>query len=140
LDTVLTEKSLYCEANHIAIHCVADGTGLEFIDAVDLYTVFGNALDNAIECVQQIEPAEKRMIDVLICREVGCLVVHIRNSMEGKLDFVDGLPRTTKEDNGYHGYGLKSIRHTVEQYGGHMNVKAENGWFSLKLLIPIEND
>jgi len=140
LDTVLTEKSLYCEANHIAIHCVADGAGLEFIDAVDLYTVFGNALDNAIECVQQIEPTEQRMIDVLICREVGCLVVHIRNSMEGKLDFVDGLPRTTKEDNGYHGYGLKSIRHTVEQYGGHMNVKAENGWFSLKLLIPLEND
>ena len=137
LDTVLTEKSLLCEANHITIHCVADGSRLDFMDPVDLYTVFGNALDNAIECVQTQQAAERRMIDVLICTEKNCLVVQILNPLDEGLTFVDGLPLTTKGDTEYHGYGLKSIRHTVRQYGGHMNVKVDNGWFSLKILIPL---
>jgi len=139
LDTVLTEKSLLCEANQITIHCVADGSRLDFMDPVDLYTVFGNALDNAIEGVQSQQMPEKRMIDVLICTEKNCLVVQVLNPVTEGLIFVDGLPLTTKGDTEYHGYGLKSIRHTVKQYGGHMNVKVDAGWFSLKLLIPLDD-
>jgi len=109
------------------------------MDPVDLYTVFGNALDNAIEGVQSQQMPEKRMIDVLICTEKNCLVVQVLNPVTEGLIFVDGLPLTTKGDTEYHGYGLKSIRHTVKQYGGHMNVKVDAGWFSLKLLIPLDD-
>ena len=67
LDTVLTEKSLYCEANHITVTCVADGTALGFLDPVDVYSILGNAMDNAIESVQRFQETERRQIDVLIC-------------------------------------------------------------------------
>lgn len=47
LDTVITEKNLICDANHIDMQCILDGKLLDFIDAIDIYTLFGNVLDNA---------------------------------------------------------------------------------------------
>ena len=52
LDTILMEKGLYCKVHHIDWTCVADGKLLEFMDVVDLFTIMGNALDNAVERVE----------------------------------------------------------------------------------------
>lgn len=137
LDTVLTEKSLYCEANDIQANCVADGRLLDFMDPVDLYTIFGNAMDNAIESVKKNEVREQRIIDVLIYAEKQMLVIQIMNPVTQPLNFdEDGLPVSTKEQNGYHGFGLKSIRHTVKKYNGFLNVKVEDGIFYLQILLP----
>lgn len=138
LDTVLTEKSLYCEAHGIRLGCVADGTQLAFMDPVDIYAIMGNALDNAIDGVQQLNEPEKRMIDVLIYREHKFLILQVTNPIEGKLKFRDGLPISTKPRDGYHGFGLKSIRHTVAQYDGITLVNTERGFFTLKILIPLK--
>ncbi len=139
LDTVLTEKSLICEANSIQAHCVADGRLLDFMDPVDLYTIFGNALDNAIESVKNLEQTEKRIIDVLVYQENQFKIIQIINPVEGQLHFnEEGLPMTTKENNGYHGFGLKSIRHTVKKYGGFLTVNVEKGCFYLRVLLPVQ--
>ena len=53
------KKSLICENSGIHINCVADGSLLAFMNPVDLYTLFGNALDNAIEAVRKLESKEK---------------------------------------------------------------------------------
>lgn len=136
LDTILTEKSLICEANHITVQCVADGNSLQFIDPVDICTVFGNALDNAIEGVSRIAEKERRLIDVLIHRKGQLLVISVTNPLNESLTFEEDLPMTTKEKNGYHGFGLKSIRYTAEKYGGAMAVDTSGGNFSLRIVIP----
>jgi hypothetical protein len=136
LDTVLTEKSLHCGANGITLHCIADGHLLDFMDPVDLYGVLGNGLDNAIESVQGLQEAEKRFIDVLLCAEQQFTVLSISNPVQGSLRFHDGLPLSTKPSDGYHGFGLKSIRHTVEKYGGCLNASEEHGCFVLRIMIP----
>lgn len=139
LDTVLTEKSLYCEANGIQANCVADGSLLSFMDPVDLYTIFGNALDNAIESVKDNADREKRIIDVLVYAEKQMLVIQIINPVARPLQFdEEGLPMSTKVNDGYHGFGLKSIRHTVKRYGGFLTVKVENGCFYLQILLPMQ--
>lgn len=141
LDTVLTEKSLYCEAHSIQAHCVVDGHLLDFMDPVDLYTIFGNAMDNAIQGVKDLEQKEKRFIDVLVYRENQLLSIQVTNPIEKDLCFdEDGLPRTTKEQNGYHGFGLRSIQHTVSQYGGFLSVSVENGCFCLRILLPLAKE
>ena len=137
LDTILTEKSLVCTEKGIKINCVADGAQLSFMDPVDLYTIFGNAIDNAIEEVSKTETDAERQIDIMIFKQKCFVAVQIINPVTKTPKFVGGLPLTTKEDNGYHGYGVKSIRHTVEKYGGNMVAKVENGCFVLKLLIPV---
>ena len=66
LDTVLTGKSLYCTRHGVELTCVADGARLEFMDVMDLCTIFGNILDNAIECELRVEEREKRLIHLAV--------------------------------------------------------------------------
>lgn len=136
LDVILTEKNLACEANHITMTCMVDGRGLENIDSVDLYTMFGNALDNAFESVSKLSDPEKRIIQIAAYTEGDLLMIRIRNYFEGELAMKDGLPLTTKGDRENHGFGLKSIRYTAEKYGGTAAVQAEGNYYTLQILIP----
>ncbi len=139
LDTILTEKSLYCKERGITISCVADGKLLNFISHMDLYSLFGNALDNAIEAVEQFEEEEKRQIDVLIYRQQNFLVVNIVNPIRDIIALEDELPVTTKQDKHYHGYGMRSMKYVVKKYEGFFNITQEDGCFSLKFLFPYRN-
>ena len=137
LDTILTEKSLYCKEQGITVSCVADGSQMGFINTVDLYAILGNALDNAIEAVEKFKHKEERQIDVMIYRQQQFLVINIVNPMTENLVFEEELPKTTKNDRFHHGFGLKSIQYMVKKYDGNLNVSVEDGCFSLKILIPI---
>ena len=136
-DTILTEKSLYCRKHEIKINCIADGSQMEFINAVDLYAILGNALDNAIEAVQKFKDPGKRQIDVVICRQQNFLVMNFMNPVRETPVFEDDFPVTTKGDRRYHGFGLRSIRHFVRKYDGYLNISVEDGCFSLKIMMPI---
>ena len=137
LDTVLTEKSLYCGAHQITMTCMADGRRLSFLDDVDVYTIFGNAIDNAIESVSGLTDPEKRAIAVSVWSKSGLLLIQFENYFEGTLRFENGLPLTTKADKSSHGFGIRSIGYTVKKYGGHMAVSAEDHLFLLSISIPL---
>lgn len=140
LDTILTEKSLICENSGIHINCVADGSLLAFMNPVDLYTLCRNALDNAIEAVRKLESKEKRVIDIMPYERQSFLMLQIVNLMCGEVKFEDGLPLTTKAKNGYHGYGMKSMLHTIQKYEGHLTTEVKNGCFYFNVMLPLERD
>ncbi len=137
LDTVLTSKSLYCEKHRIGITCVADGQLLNFMDVMDICTIFGNALDNAIECELKIPDKGKRLIHLSVAAKKQFLTINIENYCEEETVFKDGLPLTSKNDHAYHGFGVKSIQHSAQKYGGSMTVNQEKNWFRLMVLIPL---
>lgn len=137
LDTLLTSKKLYCMRNHISLTCVVDGALFDFMDVMDICSIFGNALDNAIECEKKIEDTDKRLIHVTAFSQKSFLIIRFENYYEGELEFEESLPVTTKDEKQFHGYGLKSIRYTVHKYGGEVDVNSQDNWFSLKVLIPI---
>ncbi len=140
LDTILTEKSLYCKEREITVSCVADGSQMGFINTIDLYAILGNALDNAIEAVEKFKHEEKRQIDVMIYRQQQFLVMNIINPTKERLVYEKELPKTTKADRYHHGFGLKSIQYMVKKYDGFLNISEEDGCFSLKILIPIPSE
>ena len=119
---------------------VADGSLLAFMNPVDLYTLFGNALDNAIEAVRKLESKEKRVIDIMLYERQSFLMLQIVNPMCGEVKFEDGLPLTTKAKNGYHGYGMKSMLHTIQKYEGHLTTEVKNGCFYFNVMLPLERD
>ena len=137
LDTLLTAKSLYCMREKIALTYVVDGARLDFMDVMDICSIFGNALDNAIECEKKIPETEKRMIHVSMFVQQTFLIIRFENYCEGELNFEQNLPVTTKKQAEFHGYGLKSLRHTVHKYGGEVDIDVEDQWFRLKILIPL---
>lgn len=137
LDTLLTGTSFKCTRRDITFTCVADGTLLNHIYVMDLCTIFGNALDNAIEHVIQIEDKEKRLIHVTVSKMAEFVLIRFENYLQEELKIENGLPSTTKKDKANHGFGLKSIRYSVEKYHGTMEIKAENHWVTINILIPL---
>lgn len=137
LDVILTEKSLLCRKNGITLSCIADGEKLNFMGEADLYSVFGNALDNAIEAVMKIPEQNKRIIGLKIHESSGFVAVNLRNACEGEVRFgSDGMPVTDKPDVNYHGFGLKSIAYVTENYGGTLSLGIKDGYFYLNMLFP----
>lgn len=137
LDAILTAKSAHCLDQGITLTCVADGAAMDFMGVVEVSALFGNALDNAIEGVDKLSDPEQRLIRLSVTRQRGFLCVKVENRCVDGLVISGELPRTTKADKSLHGYGLKSIRATAEKYGGSVTVQAEDGWFTLGILIPI---
>ncbi len=136
LDAVLTSKGLACQSRGIELKCIADGSALTMLDEMEIAALFGNMLDNAIESVEQIEEPAQRLIRLYVAGESGFLRIRMENTCAETLRFEDGLPLTTKEDTRYHGFGMKSMRRTVEKHGGSLVAEQDGGWFSLKILIP----
>jgi sensor histidine kinase regulating citrate/malate metabolism len=64
-------------------------------------------------------------------------MIRFENYSEEKPILESGLPQTTKKDDSYHGFGLKSIHMIAQKYGGSMTVTTENNWFILRILIPM---
>ena len=137
LDLILMEKLLYCQAHQIKLTCISDGEKLNCLDTMDIYTLFGNALDNAIESVSSEPDADRRIISMRVGSWGEYLTIHIENYLGSELRLSDGLPTTTKADDRYHGFGLLSIRHTVEKYHGQMNIRTDEQLFRLDILIPL---
>lgn len=136
LDTLLTAKGAYCAEQGVQLTCVADGALLDFMSVVDITSIFGNALDNAIESSMRVTDREKRLIRVAVFAQNDLLMIRIENTFDGRLRVVDGRPLTLKADSARHGYGLKNIQSAAERYGGTATFDARANWFSLRILLP----
>lgn len=138
LDVVLYEKQLLCESNRIKLTCLADGKLLSFVSPSHLYSLFGNAIDNAMEAVKPIESEDKRIIGITLRRENRSAVIEICNYFIGELKLKNGLPETSKEDGNRHGYGMHSMKYVAESYGGKLDVSVDSDLFTLTVALPLE--
>lgn len=141
LDVILTEKSLLCRKNGILLSIVADGARLNFIKETDLYSLFGNAMDNAIEGVMKLSDPDRRIIGLKIHETGGFVAVNLQNPCAGDIRFDENhLPMTDKGNTEYHGFGMKSISYVVENYRGSLSVGVKNGSFYLNIIFPNERE
>ena len=140
LDIILFEKTIICQKNNIKLNCMAEAEKLGFMSSSNLYSLFGNALQNAIEATMKIKDEDKRLICLNIKNVSNMISVHIENSMaEGEsLSIVKDFPVTTKEDKINHGYGMRSIQMIVEKFDGAVNFYVQDGWFNLDIIIPVK--
>ena len=119
------------------MNCVVDGSLLDFMDTMDICSILGNALDNAIEYEKKMEDPEKRLIHMAVFSQKNFVILRFENYFEGILDMQDGIPVTTKsKKKEFHGFGIRSIRYTVNKYGGAVSITQKDNWFELKVLIP----
>lgn len=137
LDVILTEKSMICEKNHIQMTCMVDGSGFAAILDTDLYSIFGNILDNAIESVIPLNDVERRVIGLTVTNNGNILLIHTENYFDHPIVMENGLPVTTKQDTRFHGFGMRSVRLLTERYGGTLSMETDGDIFNLNIMIPI---
>ena len=140
LDLVLSNKSLMCARKRIVLTCVADGRRLGFMEEADIYALFGNILDNAIEAADRVEDREKRLISLTVRSQGPLLIVTEENYHDSQLVLEGGLPVTTKADKRFHGFGMQSIKMLTEKYGGDLRLRSRAGIYRLSILFPIVED
>ena len=136
LDAVLTNKAMICQNKEIELKFIVDGGALSFMEDMDVSALFGNMLDNAIESAEKQREKQKRLIWLYVTKEKQFVRIRTENYCDEKIQFKNGMPVTTKKDRRLHGYGMKSIKSTVEKYHGSVVAAQENNWFELKILLP----
>ena len=137
LDVILTAKTHTCADRGITFTAVADGKLLDGMSSMDIASLFGNALDNAIEATSKLADPEQRLIRLALYQQGRFVVLRVENYYDSALKTdTEGNLRTTKKDARSHGFGVKSIRHIVQQYGGEVTIRTKDHWFTLTALIP----
>ena len=138
LNALFAEKLLYCEANGITVSYIIDAAAIEQMSTSDIYSLFGNAFDNAIESAEKAE-REKRIISISAQKKGGFGQIVFSNYCAEKPLMRDGLPVSSK-DSALHGFGVRSIRYIVEKYRGNLVIDWKESMFTLSILLPLPEE
>lgn len=134
LDVVLHIHQPVCRAEGIELTCLADGACLSFVRTRHLYSLFNNAIGNAIEAVKKLDNSEMRTISVTVARQNDNAVIEVTNFFDGKPIEISG---TSKADRSRHGFGTMSMRYIAESYGGQLRTQTEGQLYCLTISLPI---
>lgn len=136
LDVLLSENTLRLSEEGILLTYTGNGQDLGFMSATDVYTLFGNAVENAVEAVKRLSDPEKRVIDIVSERHGNLVNIRVSNYYEGTVAMEEGLPVTTKNvEKGFHGFGMKSMKLVAEKYGGSITCSTDQDIFDLSIYL-----
>lgn len=133
LDILIRDKAKIAQQEQIDFSAVISFEDGGFLAPLDISTIFGNAIDNAIEASRKI-PQEQRLITVRANRIRDMLVITVENNAPVA---TGSFGKTTKKDTFLHGFGLPNIRNAVQKYDGQCSTTYENGMFVLQIVIPM---
>ena len=133
VNSILNSKLSTAKQLGIEVICssVKDISGIE---AVDLCTLLGNMLDNAIEAAKQC-PSEKSLIEVKITSSEGKLVIQVTNSIKCSVLNENSELKSTKQNPSEHGFGVKSIRLIAQKYFGSAKYFEEDNTLSCRVIL-----
>lgn len=129
LNMVLTEQSLYGRENGIRIHCVADGTQLEFISPADLYVLCTNVIQHTMENAKALQNPAMRQIDIAVYRRQGLAIIETASLLNET-----SVSENKTEDS----FTQENVRMILQKYKAEMFVGNEHGTQVLRCLIPIQ--
>ena len=135
VDAILNVKKASAEKDQISFS-IEGKLGALKIDAIDLCTIFANAIDNAMEALKDSSNSE-RELQIHFKQQQSMQLFLFRNPVSTRQS--TSSFSTTKKDYINHGFGLENIRIAVEKYNGQMNYYLENdgehSFFVLEILL-----
>lgn len=130
LNILLTDKEAIMKEKQILSEIKIDNINLDFIAPIDVTTIFGNLLDNAIEAAEKVK--EDKYIHIKITSYHQMVVVSIENSC-GDVKWKNGVPVSTKGKN--RGIGLLNVKESIEKYDGNLTLRQEKNKFMADLFL-----
>lgn len=139
LDIILYEKSKDCIKNNIDFSVGIDFSKCEFIDMIDISSIFSNLIDNAIEACSKIHDNNiEKYITIKGTFIKGYYVVRCENSKTNKVIIKNNKILTSKKDKFLHGIGVDSIKSSIKKYNGELKIKNSEFKFITSIHIPFE--
>ena len=139
INALLVSKAVIAETEAIPFHYRANDSlgNVQFasLQYYDLCSVLGNLLDNAIDACRKLEASE-RYIDLTIEKRLSMLIIHVKNSCNGKYQKVKNSYLSDKTGAG-HGIGLNNIGDVVAKCGGNLMLEPSDTAFIATVFIPL---
>lgn len=128
---LLNDKMKYAAMHNINFQVEIGSIDLNFMEPMEITTIFGNLLDNAIEACCQVR--ENRYIDLKLDTYNDFICIQLKNCMSGKIKWVSGRPVSLKGQN--HGIGLLNVDSIVKKYNGNMILEEKNNEFRCSIIF-----
>ena len=141
LDAILYAKKAETKLLKINMEViiVKDLADINFVDEIDLCTIFGNLLDNAIEGCQRASETTAQKIIINIDIVNSFFVMVIENSFNSEsVQRNNNIFKTSKQDKLLHGIGIQSVKSAIDKYDGSLILEPNDEKFIVKALIPIK--
>ena len=100
----------------------------------ELCALLSNGLDNAVYSAAQMDEDAQRTVRINCQSHKDKLLIYISNHYRGTVTMREGLPQSTQPQ---HGFGAKSIKMIAEKHNGYCAFEAEDGLFTLKVVLPL---
>ena len=117
LDYLISSKMALAEQEQIKTKVNIEYPHNTNIRSVDLTTILGNLLDNALEAAKAA-PESLRFLNLTIRRINAMLIIKVENGYGNTLIQENGKLLTSKKDKAFHGWGLKSVQTAADRYDG----------------------
>lgn len=130
LDILLSDKAEVLREKEIRFETKVDNVALDFVEPIDITTIFGNLLDNAVEACMEV--GQDKHISIKISSYHQMVSVRIENSCN-PVRWKNGQPVSEKGKG--RGIGLLNVRRSIEKYDGSMKLKYEDGMFIVELFL-----
>lgn len=135
VNALLSHYENICQEKGISMDCNVQIPALNKIDPLHMCVILGNALQNAIEAMQVSNCDKPHYLNIKAIKNEEKIVIRVSNPYYGTLKFKkDGLPISNKNEIG-HGFGLISIKETVNKYNGWFSVDTDNQVFCLQVVL-----
>lgn len=117
LDYLISSKMALAEQEQIKTKVNIEYPHNTNIRSVDLTTILGNLLDNALEAAKAA-PESLRFLNLTIRRINAMLIIKVENGYGNTPIQENGKLLTSKKDKSFHGWGLKSVQTAADRYDG----------------------
>lgn len=115
LDLIINKYIFITQKNNIEFETNIHSSNLSFIENNDLTSIFNNLLDNAVEAAIK---SEQKAINLSINTFGNILEIDLSNSCDTAPILKDNKLISTKQKEGLHGYGFKSVTKSINKYNG----------------------
>lgn len=138
LNIILSEYSIKAESVGVVFDAyVEPGCILNHIQDVDLITMLGNLLDNAVLAASKKEKDTSVVVRIFMQKEGKLCVIKVVNDFVEKIQEVKGRLISTKKEAGMHGIGLVSISKIAEQNNGYLEHYIIDGKFNAVVVLAV---
>ena len=128
IDYLISSKMALAEQEQIRTKVNIEYPHNTNIRSVDLTTILGNLLDNALEAAKTA-PDKVRFLNLTIRRINAMLIIKVENGYGNAPKQESGSLITSKADKASHGWGLKSVQTAADRYDGTITTDYKEGVF-----------
>ncbi len=131
LNVLLNDKKKIANFHNIRFNMEIGVVDISFMEPIEVTTIFGNLLDNAIEACDMVP--KNKFIEMKLDKYNDFIVINIKNSSMPIEKWHFGKPISKKGKN--HGIGLLNVENIIKKYNGCMVLEEEAMKFSCKIIF-----